>query len=227
MKAIVKLSALAVMLLVCVGAAPARAHTLSGTVTDGTRPVQGVVVDALAYGTTDVVASSTTNADGQYSMSLASNTYDLRVTPPVGAGFEAQTIFNFPIASDRVYDILLSSQQGSLSGTILGRNNQPLTNATVYVNIGPFSQPTTTDALGHYSITTINGPVFLQIFGNGPTGVAPDSYYLERYDVVINGPTVFDLTLPVAELSGAVKYPDTTGASGAAVALSTFGFTPA
>src|SRR4029079_8614036 len=171
MKVLVKLSVLTAALLLCVAAIPAQAHTLSGTVTDGLRPVQGVVVDALAYGTTDVVASSTTDAGGQYSMSLASNTYDLRVTPPAGAGFEGQTIFNFAIAGDRVFDILLlSSQQGSLSGTILGRNNQPLPNATVYVNIGPFSQPTTTDAAGHYSISTINGPVFLQIFGNGPSG---------------------------------------------------------
>src|SRR4029078_6561929 len=122
--------------------------------------------------------------------------------------------------------LLLSSQQGSLSGTILGRNNQPLPNATVYVNIGPFSQPTTTDAAGDYSISTSNGPVFLQIFGNGPSGVAPDSYYVERYDVIVNGPTVFDFTLPVAQLSGAVKLPDSTGVSGAALTLSTFGFSP-
>src|SRR4051812_33809562 len=201
MKLVVRLCTFAAVFLLSIASTQVQAHTLSGLVTGAGRPAQGVVVDALVFGTNDPIATSTTNADGFYLLSLPSNTYDLRFTPPQGSGFEAQTVFNFAITADRTFDVLLlSSQPGSLAGTIRGRNGQPVPGATVYVNIGPFSGFTVTDALGHYAIDTINGPVYLQIFGNGPAGVAPDNYYVERYDVIVSGPTAFDLDLPVVQL---------------------------
>ena len=215
------LSAIAVLLSSHGGYAQSQTHTLSGLVYGGSQPLPGVLVEALEYNGTRVIASSTSNADGRYSMGLVSNTYDLRVTPPAGSGYQTDMIRNFAISGeDRVYDILLlSSQPGSLSGTIRGRGLQPVPNATIYVNIGPFSEATTTDASGHYTISTINGPAFLQVFGTGPTGVAPQEWYVERYDVFINGPTVFNLDLPVSQVNGLVRYADTTPASGATVEI--------
>jgi immunomodulating metalloprotease len=225
MKALARLCLSAAAVLISAATVHADTHTLSGIVYGGSQPLPGVVVDALEYNTTRVVATSTTNSDGRYAMALSSNTYDLRITPPPESGYGTDMVRNFAISGeDRVYDILLfSSEAGSLSGTIRGRNGQPVPDATVYVNIGAFSEATTTNALGQYAISTINGRVYLQVFGNGPGSVAPESWYIERYDVIISGPTVFNLDLPVSRLTGAVQFNDGTPAPGAVLDLIGFG----
>ena len=63
--------------------------TLSGRVTDQTAAgIVGATVEALQPGTMAVVASTATDANGAYSLSLDAGTYDVRVTPPSGSGFQ-------------------------------------------------------------------------------------------------------------------------------------------
>jgi hypothetical protein len=230
MKALARLCLTAAALLVCATAVFAQpdTFTLSGIVYGGATPLPNTRVEALAYNTTTVVATSTTDSQGRYSLQLASDTYDLRVTPPSVSPYAPDMVRNFAISGeDRVYDILLFLQQpGSLSGTILGRNGQPVAGATVYVNIGAFSEFAITDALGAYSLATINGRVYLQVFGNGPASAAPDAWYVERYDVIINGPTVFNLNLPVSQVTGDAKFSDGTPAPGSTIDLTSDGFAP-
>jgi hypothetical protein len=57
---------------------------LSGTVTTSAGALaSGVQVEALTSGTTTIVASTSTNPSGVYSLSVAPATYDLRITTPV------------------------------------------------------------------------------------------------------------------------------------------------
>jgi hypothetical protein len=114
----------------------------------------------------------------------------------------------------------------TLSGTITGRGGQPVPGVTVSVSIGAFSDAATTDSQGHYSLATDPGPAYIQISGAGPTGVAPAQFYLERYDIVVNGATTLDVALPVVQVSGIVKNADTSPAVNASVVLSTFDFQP-
>ena len=78
---------LAVILAAGVAVRAQLPFTLSGTVFGGATVLSGAVVEALQDGTSTVVGSSTTNAQGRYSLSLPAATYDLRVTPPTGSGF--------------------------------------------------------------------------------------------------------------------------------------------
>src|SRR5262245_4136513 len=99
------LSAVAVLLSALNGQAQSQTYTVGGIAYAGSQPLQGVRIEALAYNTTQVVATSTSNSDGHYSMGLASGTYDLRVTPPTGGGYQTDIIRNFAISGeDRVYD---------------------------------------------------------------------------------------------------------------------------
>ena len=69
------------------GAASAQTFTLSGVVTGGGTPIAGATVEALTNGTTTVAGTSTTSAQGQFSILLPPAVYDLRVTPPAASGY--------------------------------------------------------------------------------------------------------------------------------------------
>ncbi len=112
----------------------------------------------------------------------------------------------------------------SLSGTVRGRGGQPIPGATVVVTIGAFSEDFVTNGAGQYAINTPSGPAYVQVFGNGPAGIAPDSFYAERTDAVVLGQTTLDFDLNVAQVSGIVSNPDSTPASGATLFLQSFDF---
>jgi protocatechuate 3,4-dioxygenase beta subunit len=202
----------------------AQSFTLSGTVYGGSSPLANALVEALQDGTTSVAASSTTNTSGQYSMALASGTYDLRVTPPSGSGFGQETVQDIAISgADRTYDVvLLSSRVGSISGVIRGRNGQPVPNAYVRVSGGSSSASTYTDSQGQYTLQAASGTAHLQVYGSGPAGVAPSNFSAERYNIAVNGPTTVDLDLPVVTLTGRVLDPNGNGVAGASLSLSSY-----
>src|SRR6187401_2331312 len=93
---------------------------LSGTVFGGGAPLVGAGVEALEDGTTNVVASNVTNAQGRYTLDLDPGTYDLRVIPPAASGLSQQTVQDVAITQIRIYDIILIQSSVGLRGTVTG-----------------------------------------------------------------------------------------------------------
>ena len=209
------------VLCVCSFAAQAAAQsTLSGTVYGGSSPLANTLVEALNDGTTTVVASSTTDGSGRYSMALANATYDLRVTPAAGSGYGTETVQNVTVSGDRIYDvILLASGSGKVSGTVVGYGGNPVANAnvTVYTNSWQWLASGVTDAEGRYTFA-VSGTVHIGVGGGWPASPhAPQSWSAWRYNVAVSGATVVDFALPVVKVSGQVTTEAGTGVASASV----------
>ena len=208
------------LLVACLLVLPALAHaqsTLSGSVFGGGSPLQNALVEALDDGTTNVAASSTTNAAGQYSLSLPDATYDLRVTPPSGTNFNQELIQNVVLNGDRNYDIILIAVGNSkVYGTVRGRNGDPVPNANAYFYSSNWNYLTsaTTDSNGYYE-AVVNGNLNIQ-FAGGSSGV-PAGWSAYRYGVPVTSNTQLDVNVPTAQLSGTVADASSTPVAGATI----------
>src|SRR3972149_6352078 len=66
------------------------AVTISGTVKDNTgAAVVGALVQVIDPASQQTVASTQTNSNGAYSLSVDPGTYDVRVIPPAGSIFQS------------------------------------------------------------------------------------------------------------------------------------------
>ena len=189
--------------------ASAQTFTLSGVVSGGGSPINGATVEALNNGTTTVAGTSTTNAQGQYSIALPPAVYDLRVTPPAASGFGQETLQDVDMtASNQQVDVVLLANTGTVSGTVRGLNGAPIAGTTVQI----YSYPTgqfliggSTDANGFYSLSVSANVVFVVVNRTGPAPAAPSgSWSIQRSNLTVGSGVVQDFDLPLATLTGNV-----------------------
>src|SRR5262249_54792318 len=150
-------------------AAPAVAAdaTLSGTVTDQSNaPVANVTVMATQYPGFSPIYAATTDATGQYTMSIAvSGLFVVHFSPPAGSHLAAVTYNQHP--GDTGVDLLtipagasvnLDAQlppTGAITGTVTGPSGSPVPGTVVTARsnpIGALYGSATTDASGRYTI---------------------------------------------------------------------------
>jgi hypothetical protein len=223
---------LCALLLLCAWPAAAQS-VLSGTVYGNGSPLTNTLVEALTDGTTVVVGSSASGANGTYSISLPNATYDLRVTPPQGSGFTAETIQNVVLSADRTFDVLLVSAASSIavSGTVTGYLGAavPNVNVSVYTPAGQTIGHTQTDATGHYHLTgivaTLPSAVSVEVsrFSINTSTVAPARFTRWRENIPVSGgAATFDVALPVAIVTGQVQREGGVAIPGASVSASSF-----
>ncbi len=99
---------IAFFVLLIAGLSSASAYTLSGTVYGGSVALPAAVVTVMNAATAVQLAQTTTDAQGRYSVTLASDTYKLTVTPPTGAGFQQSINNQITVAgADVVLDFVL------------------------------------------------------------------------------------------------------------------------
>jgi Malectin domain/Carboxypeptidase regulatory-like domain/Kelch motif/Viral BACON domain len=160
--------------------------TLEGTVTDSATnlPISGATVQVSPLG-----ASTTTGADGHYSLLLPVDTYDVTAS---AFGYVTETANGVVINDGQttVQDFALDpSPSGSLSGTVTDDASNPLANATVTI-LGTPIPPATTDANGNYTFPSVpNGTYNVRADAGRCNTAVTDS-------VVVNGDTTHDFTLP-------------------------------
>jgi hypothetical protein len=186
----------------------AQTAVLSGGVYGGGSPLANTTVEALTNGTTAVVATSTTNGSGQYSLTLPLATYDLRVTPPAGSGFGQEIVQDVELTANRQYDVILLVSGVTVNGTVRGLGGQPLSGVTVTMLSAVTLQTIAngvTDANGRYVLNGSAGMVWLQ-FNRccGTSAVQPDSWFHRRRNLSVTSNMTFDLDIPAATVSGIV-----------------------
>ncbi|MEO7970779.1 MAG: FG-GAP-like repeat-containing protein, partial [bacterium] len=107
--------------------------TISGTVKDTQNtPIAGATIEAINSSSQLVVATSISDANGHYILTVPLGTYDLKTTPPTGSNFRGVTIPNRSIVGDLVQDITLVPPDFlQLSGRIVDRDGQAMPNVEV------------------------------------------------------------------------------------------------
>ena len=210
------------------GALVAGPHVLSGTVFGGGTAMPGTLVEALTDGTTTVVASSTTDASGGYSLSLSDATYDLRVTPPTGSGFGVQAVQNVVMSgADRRDDVVLIAKGGVVTGHVRGYGAAGLAGVQVDARdnaTGTTIASGTTDATGLYQMNLGAGTYYFVVSPSFPypAGAPNQGWYEVAYNQVISGSTTLDFDLPVARVQGVVT--DSAGAPVPGASVSAVGY---
>jgi hypothetical protein len=108
---------LAVLASAALCAAPASAVIVGGTVATSTgSPLANTTVDFLAAGTSNVTASGVSDAAGSYQVSVATGSYDVRVSPAPSTGYLVQTLAGRSISGDTTLDLLLVSASAAAYG---------------------------------------------------------------------------------------------------------------
>src|SRR6266542_3063011 len=161
--------------------------TLTGTVTDASTnlPIGGATIHVV--GPADRV--TTTNASGQYSLTLPVGTYDVTAS---AFGYLTQTA-NGVVISDggtTTQDFALQpAPSHTVSGYVRDGGNNPLENATVTILNTPIP-PATTDANGFYSFASVPE---CEYDVQAAQGRCFDS---QTQHLVVNGDETLDFTLP-------------------------------
>ena len=159
--------------------------TLQGTVTDSVTndPIAGADVQVSPLG-----ASTTTAADGTYSLTLPVGDYDVTASA-FGYSPDTQPATITDGGTTTVDFALDPAPSGSLSGTVTDDSSNPIENATVTI-LGTPIPPATTDAAGHYNFASVpEGTYDVKAQAGKCNDPQTDS-------VVIAGATVHDFTLP-------------------------------
>jgi hypothetical protein len=199
--------------------------TIYGTVTDPTgKPVTGATVTATlaTTGSTPYTVNTTTDINGQYTLTVPGGTYNVTAT---AAGFASASQANVVVVAGAgtLLNLKLGASPGTLTGTISGLTSagstQPLSGATVAANVSGVIQATTqTNGNGVYTLSLAAGTFGLTVTDPGyQQGTA------SNITVTSNQTTTENLTLtsvPPGTLEGLISLQgSTTPVGGVTVSL--------
>jgi hypothetical protein len=174
---------------------------LSGRVTEQSgNPIPATLVEVLSAGTFNVIASTSTDSNGYYNLSVEQGAYDVRITPAPASGFQPATATGQNISSDTSLDFVLVPVATivTVSGRVTDRAGNGVNVASV--SFGAFASPLT-DASGFYSRQLETG-TYLFFVSNGIAPFIPiDDWRVVVPSISITADTTFDLQLPTSSLS--------------------------
>ena len=204
---------IAISSLVPLNAAKAADPSAFGVVNSMTgAAISGVVIDALQNG--NVIASTTTDANGSYALNLAEGTYELRYKPAT-SDYTALQSLPIDLPQNWPLNVILSTPsvgKSFLKGFI-GIDGgaaavEPENRATAFCNNG--GNPT--DANGYFSLSIASGTSCTLGF-QGFQRFSPTErlgFYLSKGpSVAVNQDTYLDVIVPIT--STTVKVVDSTG----------------
>lgn len=123
-----------------------RAHTLSGTVTDGTAPISGATV--VVWNNSGFRADAvTTGSDGGYSVPVYDGDYFVTAS---ASGYEEKTLSASVSMADTVLDLALG-QEPNVVGTVVDENGEALEGVTISIGIWSLTEVATSDSSGRFT----------------------------------------------------------------------------
>jgi protocatechuate 3,4-dioxygenase beta subunit len=177
-------------------------YTLSGKVSDNSG--NGISTATVMVNDTNL-DSTTTDTNGNYSLSIPEGTYDVQVTPYSGSGFSSAVALSQTISSDTTLNFILTNAGTvTLSGHVYDRNGHPLAGQAVSLETtgGLTVARSTTDTNGNYSIqaTSASYQIVVNGYNNSFSMNAPQSYNLSKsYSLSKN--TILDIVLPAKKIN--------------------------
>jgi len=143
------------------GVVGAATVTISGSVTNPSGfGIVSVTVAALDPVSGNTVASATTDASGDYTVSVASGTYTLTATPPAGDNYQRATKTNQSITADTIVTFVLVPVTGTVA--LNGKLQDGLGNGIPNQQLNLGGQQVFTDATGHYAFQVTPGTYTLE-----------------------------------------------------------------
>ena len=177
------------------------AAQVQGTVRGpGGTGLSGAKVEALTPATTTVVATTTTDTLGLYSLAVDEGTYDLRFTGPIGSSLGQAVLPASFVSGTTVRDVTLLPALVTLSGTVRNSAGAPLNYSYVTFSGGGSFRTSVTDATGHYSITVAPGTYGSSI-GGGIAATIPMYFGLSGAAMSVTADATIDLTVPTVPVT--------------------------
>ena len=200
-------------------AGPLASHTfqLSGKVSDQSdNPIAGATVEVLTASTSMVVASDTTDTNGNYSISIVGGTYDVRVTPPAGSNLQMSQILGIALTGPNIIDIILVPIGPNIivSGRVLDGAGSPVPNQVIqlFPSVGGTFFMRTTQSDGTYSFEIPAGEYEIQMRNISQTVISVPRYDLNTltdHYLSLTADTILDITLPLKRVD--VRVQDAQG----------------
>ncbi len=172
--------------------APAFADTatITGTVQDSSgNPVGQVVVDVIDPSTAADVASTTTDAQGDFTISVASGTYNLEFIPPADTGLQSSLATGVSTNSAPLTVILKPVVVVTVHGSFGDSEGDVFTGSAVEFGRVTFTSPQNPGS-------TVNPDAS----GNYSAEVLADQNFTVSANVLVNGGPNLSFTLPVGPL---------------------------
>ena len=208
LRTFVLLSFWAISLLLFVRFVAAQNFQLSGKVTqqDGALFV-GATVEVINPANAMIVATTVTDMTGSYLLSVPGGTYNVKVTPPAGSGFQPAIDQNRILNSNTILDFILvpSVVFATLSGKVTDAagNGVPNQGVTIIGLSNNNRGDATTDAAGNYSIQAALGNYLLKIYGPNPNAdfLLPQYYEISTQTEALNltQDTTLNLQIPATK----------------------------
>ena len=175
------------------GRVSALSYDVSGTVTNASTavPVVGANVYAYAPGTDTLEASTTTQSDGTYNLSIASGNYDIRFVPPSSTGLDSVVDPNVSVDEGVIVNEQLTTQQYTFSGTLTDSTGYRITSATVaLIDVYGDKFPGTTNSGGNFEVAVKPGMYSLSVSGSL---VVPNTYIADSISISQTGTPAINL----------------------------------
>jgi uncharacterized repeat protein (TIGR01451 family) len=173
-------------------------HTVSGTVTDGSAPVEGVAIYAFNRDTADGFGLPPTDEHGHYCIDLITGTYDIGFTPLACRGLGPRTVTT-PITQDTFLTVTLPLGF-TVAGCVTDESGNPVSGVQIYAkdpNIGGFGFAPTNES-GCYTGTLQMGTYDIQFIPPPWRGLGS----VTITDVVSTTPGCPNATLPITLPAG-------------------------
>src|SRR5581483_13369 len=175
--------------------------------------------------------STTTDSSGNYSLSVASGSYNVQVTPPSGSNFSSAIALSQNISTNTVLNFVLTpSGTVTLSGKVFDTSGTtPLANQVITLrqsSNNAFVTSATTDSSGNYSIqvTPNTYTLLVNATDNDLTVNAPQVYTMQITNFSLNQSTLLNVTIPLKKVIMHVQDPSNNPVSNVQLQTSPFSF---
>ena len=170
---------------------------ISGNVSDSTGA--GIANAEVKVLDSSVIASTFTDAGGDYVTAVPAGSYGIEIIPPAGSGLRGGLISGVLVDQDSVFDFVLVpvTEAVSLGGVLRGHDGTPIENQLIRLqdSAGLNTRDVRTDASGNYSYSVPPGNYSLRMYSSGSPQM-PRSFDLYSAGFPLDTDQTRDLVVP-------------------------------